>query len=137
MKRGIMMKDKTKQTAGLMGAAIAAACCLGLTVVISAITAIGLGFLIHDAILIPLFMVAIGINLWMLHRSVNNQAISKTGALSPFKLASIGAVISVLGLFLLVAGVALATVLVYAGLALFFAGNVWDYRGEPDNCSKC
>lgn len=131
------MNDKTKQKVGLIGAAIAAACCLGLTVVISALTAIGLGFLIHDAILIPLFIVFIGINLWMLHRSVKNQEISKSGAWSPFTLASIGAVMSVLGLFLSVAGVALSTVLVYAGLALFFAGNVWDYNSEPDNCSKC
>ena len=128
------MKDQTKQYTGLVGATITAACCLGLTVVISAITAIGLGFLIHDAILIPFFMVFIGINLWTLHRSVKNQEISKTGAFSPFKLASIGAVISVLGLFLSVAGVAFATVLVYAGLALFFAGNVWDYRSEPAKC---
>ncbi len=129
-----MMKNQTKQTTGLVGAAIAGACCLGLTVVISAITAIGLGFLIHDAILIPLFMVFVGINLWALYRSVKNQEITKTGTFSPFKLASIGAVISVFGLFLSVAGVALATVLVYAGLALFFAGNAWDYKSEPDKC---
>ena len=129
-----MMKDQTKQTAGLIGATITAACCLGLTIVISALTTIGLGFLIHDAILIPLFMVFIGFNLWMLHRSIKNQEISKTEALSPFKLASMGAVISVLGLFLSVAGMALATVLVYVGLALFFAGNVWDYIREPTKC---
>ncbi len=131
------MKDQTKKNAGLVGAAITAACCLGLTVVISALTAIGLGFLIHDAILIPLFMVFIGINLWMLHRSVKNQAISQTETLSPFKLASIGAAISVFGLFLSVAGVGFGTVLVYIGLALFFAGNVWDYKSEPEHCSKC
>lgn len=128
------MKDQTKQTTGLVGAAIAAACCLGLTVVISALTAIGLGFLIHDAILIPLFLVFIGINLWMLHRSVKNQAFNKTGALSPFKIASAGAAISFLGLVLSVAGVTSATILVYAGLALFLAGNVWDYTCETTKC---
>ncbi|MGR9117402.1 MAG: MerC domain-containing protein [Gammaproteobacteria bacterium] len=128
------MKDQTKQTTGLIGAAITAACCLGLTVVISALTAIGLGFLIHDAILIPLFIVFIGFNLWMLNRSVKNQAFSKTGAWSPFKLAGSGGAISVLGLFLSVAGVGLATALIYIGLALFFAGNVWDYQSETDKC---
>lgn len=131
------MKDQTKKTTGLVVAAITAACCLGLTVVISALTAIGLGFLIHDAILIPLFMVFIGINLWMLRRSVKNQAISQTETLSPFRLASIGAAISVLGLFLSVAGIAFATALVYTGLALFFAGNAWDYKRKPEHCSKC
>jgi len=131
------MNDQTKQYVGLIGSAIAAACCLGLPIVLSALTAIGLGFLIHDAILIPLFMVFVGVNLWMLHCSVNNQALSKTGAFSPFKLASIGAVISVLGLVLSVAGVAFATALIYVGLAIFFGANVWDYNSQPDDCSKC
>jgi mercuric ion transport protein len=131
------MNDQTKQSVGLIGAAIAAACCLGLPIVLTALTAIGLGFLIHDAILIPLFMIFVGINLWTLHSSVNNQALNKTAAFSPFKLASIGAVISVLGLVLSVAGIAFATALIYAGLAMFFGANVWEYKSEPDNCSKC
>ncbi len=131
------MKNQTKQTAGLIGAAITAACCLGLTVVISALTAIGLGFLIHDAILIPLFLVFIGFNLWMLSGSVKNQSFSKTGAWSPFKLAGVGGVISVLGLFLSIAGIGFATALIYIGLALFFAGNFWDYKSESDDCSTC
>jgi mercuric ion transport protein len=129
------MNDQTKQSVGLIGAAIAAACCLGLPIVLTALTAIGLGFLIHDAILIPLFMVFVGINLWTLHSSVNNQALNKTGAFSPFKLASIGAVISVLGLVLSVAGIAFATALIYAGLAMFFGANVWDYKSASDDCS--
>ena len=131
------MKNQTKKSAGLIGAAITAACCLGLTAVISALTAIGLGFLIHDAILIPLFIVFIGFNLWMLHHSDKYQEISNTGTWSPFKLAGAGGGISILGLVLSVAGITFATVLVYSGLAMFFAGNVWDYKSEPDNCSKC
>ena len=130
------MKDQTKKYTGLIGAAIAAACCLGLTVVISALTAIGLGFLIHDAILIPLFVIFIGINLWMLRRSGSHPEYTLSGiVLTPFKSAAIGAAVAVVGLVLSVAGVALATLLVYAGLALFFAGNVWDTKSEPENCS--
>lgn len=131
------MNEQTKQSIGLIGAGIAAACCLGLPIVLTALTAIGLGFLIHDAILIPLFMVFVGFNLWALNRSVNNQALSKTGAFSPFKLASLGAVISVLGLVLSVAGVAFAAILINAGLAMFFGANVWDYKSVSDDCSKC
>ena len=62
----------------------------------------------------------------MPNRSVNNQALSKSSAFSWFSLASIVAVISVLGFVLSVAGVAFAIVLIYVGLAMFFGANVWD-----------
>lgn len=44
------MHDLLKQFAGLVGA-VAAACCLGISAVIAAVGAVGLGFLIHDAYL--------------------------------------------------------------------------------------
>jgi mercuric ion transport protein len=53
------MKEKTKQ---IIGTAITAACCLGLPIVLGALSAIGLEFLIHDAILIPLFIGFISFN---------------------------------------------------------------------------
>lgn len=82
------MKEKSKQMTCLVGTAITAACCLGLPVALSALTAIGLGFLINDAILIPLFIGFIGFNLWLLHRAVNAQETSATESMSPFKLAA-------------------------------------------------
>jgi hypothetical protein len=39
------VKDLLKQLSGLIGAAIAAACCLGVSAVIAAVGAMGLGFL--------------------------------------------------------------------------------------------
>lgn len=129
-----MMKDQTKQTAGLIGTTIVAACCLGLTVVISALTTIGLGFLIHDAILIPLFTGFVGFNLWMLHRSANKKEACATETLTPFKLAAAGGAISILGLILSVAGIGLATLLIYIGLGIFFIGNYREYKGTPHSC---
>lgn len=128
------MKDQTKKTAGLVGAAITAACCLGLPVVLSALTAIGLGFLIHDAILIPLFIGFIGFNLWMLHHSANKQEACATETMTPFKLAATGGGIGILGLLLSVAGIGLATLLIYIGLALFFVGNFRGYKGDSHTC---
>ena len=128
------MKEKTKRMTSLIGTAITAACCLGLPVVLSALTAIGLGFLIHDAILIPLFIGFIGFNLWMLHRSVNNQEASATETMTSFKLAAIGGAISILGLLLSVAGVGLAMLLIYIGLGLFFVGNFRGYKNESHSC---
>lgn len=49
---------------GIVGAAFAALCCLGLPAVLSVVTAIGLGFLIHDAILLPLLIVSLIVALW-------------------------------------------------------------------------
>ncbi|MFK5948431.1 MAG: MerC domain-containing protein [Methylococcales bacterium] len=128
------MKEKTKQMTSLIGTAITAACCLGLPIVLSALTAIGLGFLIHDAILIPLFISFIGFNLWMLHRSTNKQQACATEAMPPFKLAAIGGAISILGLLLSVAGIGLATLLIYIGLGLFFVGNFRGYKGNSHAC---
>jgi mercuric ion transport protein len=125
------MKEQTKQITSLIGTAITAACCLGLPVILSALTAIGLGFLIHDAILIPLF---IGFNLWILSRSVNKQEACATETMPPFKLAAIGGVISILGLLLSVTGIGLATLLIYIGLGLFFVGNFRVYKGNSHAC---
>ncbi len=49
---------------GIVGSFIAAACCLGLTAVLSIVTAIGLGFLIKDAILLPLLIVFLAVTLF-------------------------------------------------------------------------
>jgi len=40
-----------KQFSALIGAGVAAACCLGISVVLTAVGAAGLGFLVHDAYL--------------------------------------------------------------------------------------
>ena len=41
---------------GVVGSLIAALCCLGVPTVLSIFTAIGLGFLINDAVLLPLLI---------------------------------------------------------------------------------
>lgn len=129
------MKENTKQISTLIGTAITAACCLGLPVVISALTAIGLGFLIHDAILVPMFMGLIGFNLWMLNRSSRQQECCATDeAMTPFKLAAIGGGVSIFGLLLSVSGIGLGTLLIYIGLGMFFLGNYRAYKGKPHAC---
>ena len=42
---------------GVVGSFIAAACCLGLPAILSVVAAMGLGFLIKDAILLPLLVI--------------------------------------------------------------------------------
>ncbi len=42
---------------GIVGSFIAAACCLGLPAILSILAAVGLGFMVEDAILLPLMVV--------------------------------------------------------------------------------
>ncbi len=57
------MKDKL----GFLGTLFASLCCLGVSVVIAPLTAIGLGFLINDLILLPLVLAFLLITLWGLY----------------------------------------------------------------------
>lgn len=110
------------QFSTLFGAAVAAACCLGIPVILTAMGAVGLGFLLNDVYLIPLFIGFSGANLWMLYRSAERH-----GSLAPFWAGSIGAVIATAGLLLLVTGRLLLPVWIYVGLLLFASGSVWDF----------
>lgn len=53
--------------AGILGATVAALCCLGAPAILAVLTAVGLGFLIHDAILLPLLAVSLVLTLWGLY----------------------------------------------------------------------
>ena len=116
------MKALLKQLGSLVGAGVAAACCLGLPVVLSALGAAGLGFLIRDAYLVPIFAGFAALNLWTLFRSARSH-----GRLEPFWLGLAGGVVGAAALFLLVTGIFPHALPVYGGLALLVAGSVWDF----------
>jgi mercuric ion transport protein len=113
------MKDLAKQLASTFGALFAAACCLGVTAALSALSAIGAGFLINDAILIPLYVLLLALSLWLLYRSAEAH-----GRLAPFWVGVAGAALALAGLWI-------HPILVYAGLLTVIAGNVGDFvRGR-------
>jgi len=114
------MNQLFKQLGGLFGAGIAAACCLGVPVVLGAVGAVGLGFLINDAYLFPLFAAFVALSLWGLFRSARAH-----GNLIPFWVALAGGVISAAGLWLLVTGHSPTGIPVYAGLGVLVAGSIW------------
>src|SRR5260370_29979522 len=93
------MKDLLRQFGALMGAGVAAACCLGMPLVLSTLGAVGLGSIVHDAYLLPLFVGFIALSLWSLYRSARRHA-----RLQPFWLALMGGIEASVALWLLVTG---------------------------------
>ncbi len=58
-----------RQLFGSATSLLIGACCLGVAPVLAALTGLGLGFLINDAVLMPLAALALGFTLWALARS--------------------------------------------------------------------
>ena len=99
--KGIVeMRAFFKQIATLAGAAVAAACCLGIPAVLAALGAAGLGFIVHDAYLFPLYVGFAGLSLWLLYRSAVGH-----GSLTPFWLSLGGATFGGVGLWFMVTGI--------------------------------
>lgn len=109
------MKELIKQLGSVLGAVFAAACCLGLPVLLSALSAAGLGFLIHDAILIPLLILFVALNLWLLRRACVRHSDRR-----PFALGVASGVLAVIGLYIH----PLASTLGLIGLV---AASLWDF----------
>ncbi len=100
--------------AGVVASILAALCCAGVPAVVGVLSAVGLGFLRTDAILLPLIAPSLGIALWGLARDR-----SVHGAAGPL-------VVGVLGGAALIAGVFLATPLVALGGLLLVAAVAWN-----------
>lgn len=79
------------------------------------LTAIGAGFLINDAFLIPMYLGLLGLSVWLLHSAARPH-----DNLTPFYVGLGGALVAFAGLWIL-------AVLVYAGLAVLIASSVWDF----------
>lgn len=103
-----------KQLAGSFGSILAGACCLGLPPLIAALTGAGMGFVLHDAILIPLLVVMLSFTLWGLNSSKKKH--QQTG---PFYLGAASSILAFVGLWVFVP-------ISWLGfIALIFA-SIWD-----------
>ena len=109
------MKALAQQLASLFGTSFAAACCLGATAALSVLTAVGAGFLINDAVLVPAFLALVGLSLWLLYRSARLHA-----NLRPLWLGLAGGAVAFISLWI-------APALVIAGLAACVAASFWDF----------
>lgn len=100
---------------GPIGSIIAALCCLGFAPLLAALTALGLGFLIHDLILFPLLVFFLGISIWALDRDRPRH-----GLWQPEGAAAVAAVLTLGGLFF-------SPLIVAAGLILLVGASVWNW----------
>ena len=115
------MKYLVGQLFSLLGAGLAAACCLGIPIIIVAFSAIGLGFLIHDAILVPLFIGFIALTLFLLYRAGRQYHLIKI-----FYLGVTGGLLSIIGLILLMYGITPIAWLIYLGLFVLLVSCFWN-----------
>jgi len=116
------VKELFKQFSSLIGAAIAAACCLGIVVVLTAVGAVGLGFLIQDAYLFPIFVGFIGLNLLTLYKATKGR-----GQMAPFWLGAASGITSIIALWFMLTGIYPIHWLVYTSFVVLILASVWDF----------
>ncbi len=104
------MRDKL----GFLGTLFASLCCLGVSVVIAPLTAIGLGFLINDLILLPLVLVFLLITLWGLYTGWKRH-----GVRPPFILGIFAAVLLIPSFFV-------SVYLSFSLLMLLLVATIWN-----------
>lgn len=97
-----------------MSATVAALCCAGVPAVLGALSAAGLGFLVNDLILFPLLALFLGLGLWGLRDGARRH-----GLRAVLVLGGVGAL-------LMVAGILLRPLVVYAGAAAMLGAAVWN-----------
>ena len=115
------MKYLIVQLFSIIGAALAAACCLGIAIIVTALSTIGLSFLIHDAILIPVFIGFTVLTLFLLYRSGQQHHLK-----AMFYLGIVGSSSAILGLILLMFGVSPIAWLIYLGLLILLVSSIWN-----------
>lgn len=111
-----VQRSRQASLAGLLGSSFALLCCAGVAPVLGLLSAIGLGFLIHDAVLIPLFIVALGVTGWGLWQGRRCH-----GHRSPMLLGFGGGAVAIGGLFLWVP-------LGFIGFGSVLVASVWNLR---------
>ena len=120
MTRGVADRSwQVADGAGAFGAIVAALCCAGTPIIVSALAALGLGFLRRDSILWPVMLGSLAVALWGLwkgrrfHHRIGPLALGVAGAL-----ALSSGVIVVQGRS--------AMLYIYAGAAMLVAAALWN-----------
>ncbi len=103
-----------KQISGSIGSIFASICCLGFAPALAALSAAGLGFIINDAVLIPLLALFLGLALWGIKGSQK-----KHGKTAPFYVGAVGAIAAVVGILIFMP-------VHIIGLIILVGASIWD-----------
>jgi len=112
------------QSLGFLGSLFAAACCLGVSFVISGLTAIGAGFLIRDRYLLPILAAFLVV-------SIVGTALSmrRHGRKTPLIVSIAGAAVTFGGIFLW-------PPVAYVGIALLLLASILDLLAARPKSGK-
>ena len=101
-----------------VGSGLAALCCLGIPAIVGFLSAIGMGFILNDALLMPLLMIFLGLNLWATHASSEQHG---RKMLTP--LAVVSALLIVSGFWVsgILVGFGILGLFTTSGLNIYFA----------------
>lgn len=117
--------SKHTDKVGIGGSLFAALCCLGFPALISILSAIGLGFIVNDAILIPLLIVFLLVSLGGLYLGVRHH-----GSWLAFIVGTSSAIVMFISIA--VAGNKVIAGIGIAGLVVASILNLWlQTRNEP------
>jgi mercuric ion transport protein len=111
--------SRIADSAGVFGAIFAALCCAGASIVVSVVTALGIGFLRRDAILWPLMLVSLVVALWGFWRGFQYHQ-----NFGPLLFGSIGAVSLAAGVIVVHGFPAMQ--MIYGGALVLVAATVWN-----------
>ena len=117
MAKWVHLLDKFGAAGSVVGSIFATLCCLGFAPLVAFLSAIGVGFLINDVVLLPfliVFLVIGGIGLWRTAR--------RAGTFKAVWLHGISAVILVVSIF-----VFYQLVLVWLSLGGIIGASVWSF----------
>lgn len=119
--RAVRVPSGISDGAGVVGAVLAALCCAGTPIVVSVITAVGLGFLHNDAILWPLMLASLAVALWGFWQGVRVHQHAM-----PALLGTVGAISMASGVILVHGPV--ARPMIYVGALLLCGATLWNAR---------
>jgi len=114
----------TNSFIGGIGGIFAGLCCAGLPLFLAFLTGIGLGFVISDFILFPIFFISLA---FMFRALIYNKR--KHLSLSPIIISIFGAVLILIGIFV-------SSILLWIGVTGLFISTIWDYN-LVRKCKTC
>jgi mercuric ion transport protein len=114
---------RAADSAGVVGAVVAALCCAGTPLIVGALSAVGLSFLRTDAILWPVMLLSLAVALWGFW-----QGFRRSGKVGPLALGGAGAASLACGVIAVHGFPAMQ--MIYGGAIALISATLWKVRAR-------